>query len=60
MVLLIRMAGLFVIAATVVSAIDYSINQNAGWLDITRVALVPFAAGVLILAAAEVIDRLGD
>lgn len=59
-VFLIRISGFVVIGAMLATSIDLSTNQGAEWLTVMRLAVVPFVGGVLLLAAAELIDRSGD
>lgn len=59
-VFILRAAALVTLGATLVTAVDLSQNQDAVWLTVMRFSILPFAAGMLVLAAGELIDRSGD
>lgn len=56
----IRASGFVVLGAILVTSVDLSFNQAFDWLTIMRGAILPFVGGMLLLAAAELIDRRGD
>lgn len=59
-VFLVRASALIIFGATLVTSFDLSLNQGADWLTVMRLAMLPFAGGVLLVAAAELVDRSGD
>ena len=59
-VLLGRIAGFVILGATLGTSYDVSVNQGQDWLTVMRVAIQPFALGVIILALVEMLDRRGD
>ena len=59
-VFIIRTSALLTFGATLMTSFDLSRNQGAEWLTVMRLAILPFVGGMLLLAAAELIDRRGD
>lgn len=56
-VFLLRVSALLTFGAMLITSVDLSRNQGAAWLPVMRLAILPFVGGVLILAAAELVDR---
>ena len=59
-VFIIRAAAFVIFGATLITSYDLSFNEEQHWLTVMRLAVLPFAAGMLVLAAAELVDRRGD
>lgn len=59
-VFLIRISGFVTLGAMLATSVDLSTNQGAEWQTVMRLAVLPFVGGVLLLAAAELIDRRED
>ena len=59
-VLVVRLAGLTLIAASIVIGIDLVAEEFFDWIDVIRVASTPFAFGVVTLVGAELLDRMAD
>ena len=59
-VFLVRVSGFAALGAMLITSVDLSLNQGADWVTVMRLAMLPFVGGVLLLAAAELIDRRGD
>ncbi len=59
-VFLLRASALLAVGAMLITSIDLSRNQGAEWLTVMRLAILPFVGAMLLLAAAELIDRRGD
>jgi hypothetical protein len=55
-----RTAGLVVVGAMLVTAVDLSFNRGLDWLDILRVSILPFSAGAALMLLAELLDRQGE
>ncbi len=59
-VFILRVSALLVLGATLITSVDLSRNQDVEWLTVMRLSILPFVGGMLLLAAAELIDRRGD
>ena len=59
-VFMLRISAVVTFGATVITAIDVSRNQDQEWLTVMRISILPFVGGMLLLAAAELIDRRED
>ncbi len=59
-VFMFRVAAMVIFGATLITSYDLSFNEQQHWLTVMRLAVLPFAAGMLVLAAAEFLDRRGD
>jgi hypothetical protein len=58
-VLIIRAAAMITFGATLITSFDISLNLGADWLTVMRAAILPFVGGALLLAAGELLNRVG-
>jgi hypothetical protein len=59
-VFIIRASAVIALGAMLITSVDLSFNQGADWKTVMRFSILPFTGGVLLLAAAELIERIGD
>lgn len=52
-----RISALLVFGATLGTSFEVSFNQGAEWATVMRLAIQPFALGVVILVLVEMLDR---
>ena len=55
-----RVSALVSIGAMLITSVDLSRSQGVDWITVMRLAILPFVGAMLLLAAAELIDRRGD
>ena len=54
-VFLLRVSALVTFGATLIVAVDLSLNQDVEWQTVMRLSILPFVGGMLLLAAAELL-----
>ena len=59
-VFVLRTSALIVFGATIITSVELSLNQDVDWINVMRLAVLPFVGGMLVLAAGELVDRQGD